>query len=64
MDLDRRTRPDDYLHKVFEPTARAIDSLEKALAAVGCSMTHSRSTYADRRITSTGFGAPPFAPPT
>jgi integrase len=25
----------DYLHKVFEPTARAIDGLEKALAAVG-----------------------------
>jgi integrase len=25
----------DYLHQVFEPTARAIDGLEKALAAVG-----------------------------
>ncbi|MEU4955716.1 site-specific integrase [Streptomyces lavendulae] len=25
----------DYLHDVFEPTARAIDGLEKALAAVG-----------------------------
>ena len=25
----------DYLHEVFEPTARAIDGLEKALAAVG-----------------------------
>ena len=25
----------DYLHKVFEPTAHAIDGLEKALAAVG-----------------------------
>jgi len=34
-----RTRPDDatadYLHQVFEPTARAIDGLEKALAALG-----------------------------
>ena len=31
--------PDDttagYLHKVFEPTARAIDGLEKALAGLG-----------------------------
>ena len=25
----------DYLHHVFEPTARAIEGLEKALAAVG-----------------------------
>ena len=25
----------DYLHRVFEPTARAIDGLEKALAALG-----------------------------
>ncbi|MEU0896770.1 tyrosine-type recombinase/integrase [Streptomyces massasporeus] len=25
----------DYLHQVFEPTARAIDGLEKALSAVG-----------------------------
>lgn len=25
----------DYLHQIFEPTARAIDGLEKALAAVG-----------------------------
>jgi integrase len=25
----------DYLHKVFEPTAAAIDGLEKALAAIG-----------------------------
>ncbi|WP_327669551.1 MULTISPECIES: tyrosine-type recombinase/integrase [unclassified Streptomyces] len=25
----------DYLHQVFDPTARAIDSLERALAAVG-----------------------------
>ena len=25
----------DYLHRVFEPTSRAIDGLEKALAAVG-----------------------------
>ncbi|MEU9391473.1 tyrosine-type recombinase/integrase [Streptomyces sp. NPDC048324] len=25
----------DYLHQLFEPTARAIDGLEKALAAVG-----------------------------
>ncbi|MFI0912465.1 hypothetical protein [Streptomyces abikoensis] len=25
----------DYLHDVFEPTARAIAGLEKALAAVG-----------------------------
>ncbi|MEU1106649.1 tyrosine-type recombinase/integrase [Streptomyces tibetensis] len=25
----------DYLHQMFEPTARAIDGLEKALAAVG-----------------------------
>ncbi|CAM5237888.1 tyrosine-type recombinase/integrase [Streptomyces hirsutus] len=25
----------DYMHKLFEPTARAIDGLERALAAVG-----------------------------
>jgi hypothetical protein len=25
----------DYLHSLFEPTARAIDGLEKALDAVG-----------------------------
>lgn len=25
----------DYLHRVFEPTARAIDGLEKALAGLG-----------------------------
>ncbi|MEV8328441.1 hypothetical protein [Kitasatospora sp. NPDC056731] len=25
----------DYLHRYFEPTARAIDGLEKALAALG-----------------------------
>ncbi|WP_449489026.1 hypothetical protein [Streptomyces lavendulae] len=25
----------DYLHKVFEPTARAIDGLERALAGLG-----------------------------
>ncbi|MGW5446802.1 hypothetical protein [Streptomyces asiaticus] len=25
----------DYLHQVFEPTAHAIDGLEKALSAVG-----------------------------
>ena len=25
----------DYLHSVFEPTARAIDGLEKALAGLG-----------------------------
>ncbi|MFE9069226.1 hypothetical protein [Streptomyces violaceusniger] len=25
----------DYFHELFEPTARAIDGLEKALAAVG-----------------------------
>jgi hypothetical protein len=25
----------DYLHQVFEPTARAIDGLEKALASLG-----------------------------
>jgi hypothetical protein len=27
--------PDDYLHRYFEPTARAIDGLEKALAGLG-----------------------------
>ncbi|MGA5191438.1 hypothetical protein ACPCSL_33460 [Streptomyces griseoincarnatus] len=25
----------DYLHQLFDPTARAIDGLERALAAVG-----------------------------
>ena len=34
-----RGRPDDatadYLHRYFEPTARAIDGLEKALAGLG-----------------------------
>jgi hypothetical protein len=25
----------DYLHQVFEPTARAIDGLERALAGLG-----------------------------
>lgn len=35
----RRGAPDsataDYFHELFEPTARAIDGLEKALSAVG-----------------------------
>jgi hypothetical protein len=35
----RRERPDDatadYLHTVFEPTAKAIEGLERALAALG-----------------------------
>jgi len=39
MALDRRTRtrrdPADYLHQVFEPTARAIAGLERALAGLG-----------------------------
>ena len=34
-----RGRPDDatadYLHRYFEPTARAIDGLERALAGLG-----------------------------
>ena len=39
MASTRRGRPDDatadYLHRHFEPTARAIDGLEKALAGLG-----------------------------
>jgi hypothetical protein len=27
--------PDDYLHQVFEPTARAVEGLERALAGLG-----------------------------
>ena len=30
-----RRRTVDYLHRYFEPTARAIDGLEKALAGLG-----------------------------
>ncbi|WP_337825172.1 hypothetical protein [Amycolatopsis sp. A1MSW2902] len=29
------TPPADYLHQVFEPTGRAIEGLEKALAGMG-----------------------------
>ena len=39
MATTRRGCPDDatadYLHRYFEPTARAIDGLEKALAGLG-----------------------------
>ncbi|MEU9169807.1 hypothetical protein AB0D34_18700 [Streptomyces sp. NPDC048420] len=38
MELDRRTgsrATADYLHRVFEPTARAIAGLEQALVGMG-----------------------------
>ncbi|MGV2917248.1 hypothetical protein [Streptomyces alfalfae] len=37
MRAERAPTPEiaDYFHDLFEPTARAIDGLEKALAAVG-----------------------------
>jgi len=43
----------DYLHQVFEPTARAIDGLEKAWPASACSTRRWRWTCADRRTAST-----------
>ena len=53
----------DYLHQLFEPTARAIDGLERALAASASSTKPSPSTCADPRTTSAGSGPPPSAPP-
>ncbi len=60
--------PDDatasYLHDYFEPTARAIDGLEKALAGLGLPRTRSRWTCASPRTTSSGSGTPRSWPPT
>jgi hypothetical protein len=52
----------DYLHQVFEPTARAIDGLEKALKAMGLldqalALDYRRPQDYFHRIWSTGFRA-------
>jgi Phage integrase family len=52
----------DYLHRVFEPTARAIDGLEKALAGLGLldqalALDFRRPQDYFHRIWSTGFRA-------
>jgi hypothetical protein len=52
----------DYLHNVFEPTARAIDGLEKALAGLGLldqalALDFRRPQDYFHRIWSTGFRA-------
>ena len=53
----------DYLHRYFEPTARAIDGLEERWLGSGYWISRSRSTYASRRTTSAGCGRPRFALP-
>jgi hypothetical protein len=48
-----RGAPDDYLHAYFEPTARAIDGLEKALARTleeKLQAARSSNRFAGRRI--------------
>jgi hypothetical protein len=52
----------DYLHKVFEPTARAIDGLERALAGLGLledalALDLRRPQDYFHRLWSTGFPA-------
>lgn len=56
----------DYLHQVFEPTARAIDGLEKALAGIGLleeALNHDLRRPQDyfHRIWSTSFRAAELA---
>ncbi|MEV6012483.1 hypothetical protein AB0M29_37520 [Streptomyces sp. NPDC051976] len=54
----------DYLHRYFEPTARAIDGLERPWPASASSRTPSPWTCANPRTTSTACGPRPSAPPT
>ncbi|MFE0420980.1 hypothetical protein [Streptomyces sp. NPDC058953] len=54
----------DYLHRVFDPTARAIEGLERAPSGLGLL---DDALALDRRRPqeySTASGAPPSAPPT
>jgi hypothetical protein len=56
----------DYLHQVFEPTARAIEGLEKALAGLGLLeealvMDLRRPQDYFRRVWSTNFRATDLA---
>jgi hypothetical protein len=53
----------DYLHRYFEPIARAIDGLEQALAGLGLLGEALALDCANPRTTSTVSG-PPSAPPT
>jgi hypothetical protein len=53
-----------YLHGYFEPTARAIDGLEKALAGLGLLDDALAWTCANPRTTSTAFGTSRSWPPT
>jgi hypothetical protein len=58
--------PADYLHQVFEPTARAIDGLEKALAGLGLldpalALDLRRPQDYSHRIWSTAFRATDLA---
>ncbi|MEU7563984.1 hypothetical protein [Streptomyces eurythermus] len=52
----------DYLHEAFEPTARAIAGLERALEAVGLLDEPSHSTCGGPRTTSAASGAPRSGP--
>lgn len=52
----------DYLNDLVDPTARANDGLEGALAAVGLLDEALSSTCGVLRSTSDAFGAPPFGP--
>ena len=56
----------DYLHQVFEPTARAIDGLEKALAGLGLlddalALDLRRPQDYFQRLWNIGFRAPDLA---
>jgi len=55
----------DYLHRYFEPTARAIDGLEKALAGLGLlDDALALDLRQNPRTTSTVCGPPPSAQQT
>ena len=56
--------PADYLHRYFEPTARAIDGLEKSVGWARAARSGARARpSASRRTTSAGCGRPRFALP-
>ncbi|MFE7392792.1 hypothetical protein [Streptomyces sp. NPDC057582] len=52
----------DYLHEVFEPTARAIDGLERAVEAVGMLDEALALDLRRPRTTSDGSGTRPSGP--
>jgi hypothetical protein len=53
----------DYLHRYFEPTAKAIDR-RRLWPGSACLTKHSRWTCASLRTTSSAYGPPPSAPST